>query len=65
VHALGGGGGLVHGASPATGFFASTDGGVTWEMRTSVAGQSFMGRILVDPDAAEHIVAPDMHTEPL
>jgi hypothetical protein len=60
VHALGAGAGVIYGASPAAGVFASTDGGTTWEMRTTDAGQSFMGRILVDPADAEHLVAPDM-----
>jgi len=60
VHALGAGGRVIYGASPAAGVFASTDGGETWQMRTEQAGQSFMGRILVDPEDSDHLVAPDM-----
>ncbi|HEX2032512.1 MAG TPA: sialidase family protein [Actinomycetota bacterium] len=60
IHAVGAGGGVIYAASPAAGVFASTDGGLTWEMRTAQVGQSFMGRILVDPADPEHVVAPDM-----
>jgi len=60
IHALGAGEGVVYAASPAAGVIASTDGGRTWELRTDQAGQGFMGRILVDPQDAQHIVAPDM-----
>lgn len=60
VHALGGGGGVIYAASPQVGVFASTDGRKTWEVRSRRAGQSFMGRILVDPADPEHILAPDM-----
>ena len=60
IHALGAGGGVLYAASPQIGVFASTDGGRTWEVRTDRVGQGFMGRILVDPDDPEHVVAPDM-----
>lgn len=60
IHALGAGDGVIYAASPAAGVFASTDGGAIWEMRTEQAGQSFMGRIVVDPGDPEHLVAPDM-----
>jgi hypothetical protein len=60
VHALGAGEGVIYGASPAAGVFASTDGGTTWQLRTGEVGQSFMGRILVDPADPDHLIAPDM-----
>jgi photosystem II stability/assembly factor-like uncharacterized protein len=60
IHAVGAEGGVIYAASPQVGVFASLDGGRTWEVRTQQAGQSFMGRILVDPGDAEHLVAPDM-----
>lgn len=60
VHALGAGGDLIYAASPGAGVFASIDGGRSWEMRTQEAGQSFMGRILVDPEDPERLIAPDV-----
>jgi photosystem II stability/assembly factor-like uncharacterized protein len=60
LHALGAGDGVIYAASPAAGFIASTDGGATWEVRNEEAGGAFMGRILVDPSDAEHIIGPDM-----
>lgn len=60
IHALGAGGGVVYAASPAVGVLASTDDGRSWEIRTDQVGGAFMGRILVDPEDADHIVAPDM-----
>lgn len=60
IHALGAGEGLIYGASPAAGVFASTDGGESWEIRSDEAGRSFMGPILVDPSDPERLLAPDM-----
>lgn len=60
IHALGGEGEVVYAASPQVGVLSSRDGGATWEIVTEEAGQSFMGRILVDPDDTAHLVAPDM-----
>lgn len=60
IHALGAGEGVIYAASPAAGVFASTDGGASWEVRTGQVGQSFMGRIVVDPRDPEHLLAPDM-----
>ncbi len=60
VHALGAGPGMVYGASPQAGVFVSTDGGSSWTVRTTAAGQSFMGRILVDPLDPDHVIAPDL-----
>lgn len=60
VHALGGAGNVLYLASPQSGVMASTDGGKTWEPRTTQAGQSFMGTILVDPNDTDRLIAPDM-----
>lgn len=60
IHALGGGGGMIYAASPQAGVFASTDGRKSWEVRNPRAGRSFMGRILVNHQNADHILAPDM-----
>lgn len=62
LHAIGAGpdGGVIYAASPQVGVFASTDGGRTWETRTDEVGRAFMGRILVDPEDPDHVVAPDM-----
>lgn len=60
VHALGAGGGVIYGASPGAGFFASTDGGETWTVRNEEVGRGFMGKILVNPNDPDHVVAPDM-----
>ncbi len=60
IHALGAGVGVVFAASPAAGFIASTDAGESWEVRNEEVGGAFMGKILVDPEDPEHVVAPDM-----
>ena len=60
IHALGSGEGVIYAASPQLGVFASTDSGVSWEVRTDQVGQAFMGSILVDPRDPDHLVAPDM-----
>lgn len=60
VHALGSAGDVVYAASAQSGVLASTDGGLTWEIRNATAGQSFMGTMLVDPEDAERVIAPDM-----
>src|SRR5207249_4212225 len=62
IHALGGTQQVLYAASPAAGVLASNDDGGHWEVRSSRAGQSFMGRILVDPASADHLVASDMST---
>ncbi|MBI2167942.1 MAG: exo-alpha-sialidase [Actinobacteria bacterium] len=61
-HAIGASpdGSVIYAGSPPVGVFASTDGGRTWETRSEEAGRSFMGRILVDPADADHVVAPDL-----
>lgn len=60
VHALGAGRGVIYGASPAAGVFASTDDGKTWDLHTGEVGHSFMGRILVDPEDPDRLIATDM-----
>jgi len=60
VHALGGAGNVLYLASPQQGVMASTDGGKTWEARSTQTGQSFMGTILVDPNDTDRLIAPDM-----
>lgn len=55
---------VLYAASPAVGFFASTDGGKTWEVRTDRAGFSFFGRIVVDPADPEHLLVADAANGP-
>lgn len=57
IHALGAGGGVVYAGSPAVGLFASSDGGNSWEVINPRQGQTFFGRILVDPNDRQHLVA--------
>ncbi|CAN5153944.1 hypothetical protein BH20ACT24_BH20ACT24_03810 [soil metagenome] len=60
IHALGAGADVIYAASPQVGVFVSTDAGGSWTIRTTQVGHGFMGRILVDPEDSEHILAPDM-----
>jgi photosystem II stability/assembly factor-like uncharacterized protein len=60
IHALGAGEDVIYAGSPAAGVLASTDQGASWEIRSEEAGRAFMGRILVDPQDHDHLVAPDM-----
>lgn len=60
LHGLGGSDDVLYASSPAIGVIASLDGGRTWEVRTTEAGQTFMGSILVDPKDSDHVLAPDM-----
>lgn len=64
LHALGAGGGTVYAAGPRAGVIASTDGGATWQTRTTTVGQSFFGRILVDDDATT-LIASDAQSGPM
>ena len=59
VHAFGAGGSTLYAAGPAIGVIASSDGGRTWQARTTDAGQAFFGRILTGPDDDQHLVAAD------
>ena len=60
IHALGAGGDTVYAASPGAGLLVSDDAGASWQVASEDAGQGFMGRILVDPEDPQHLVAPDM-----
>jgi len=62
VHALGGTGNTLYLGSPQAGLLASTDGGLSWQVRNAAAGRSFMGTILVDPTKPARLIAPDMST---
>lgn len=64
VHSFGAGHGVLYAAGPNIGVAASTDGGDTWEHRATNAGQAFFGRILVDPDDADHVIAADAQAGP-
>ena len=64
VHAFGAGGATLYAAGPAIGVIASSDGGRTWDARTSDAGQAFFGRILTGPDDDQHLVAADARSGP-
>ena len=60
VHAFGSSGQTLYAAGPGLGVAGSIDGGVTWTTLTSASGQSFFGRILVDPVDPAHLVAADV-----
>jgi photosystem II stability/assembly factor-like uncharacterized protein len=60
VHAIGGTGSTLYGASPVVGVFGSTDGGASWQVITTEIGHSYFGRILVDADDPTHVVAADV-----
>lgn len=58
VHAFGAGKGVLYGAAPPVGMFASTDGGENWRV-VGGQGRSFFGQILVDPGDPRHLIAAD------
>ncbi len=58
VHAFGGVDGTLYGAGPGAGVFAGAPE-TGWEIRSSAVGQSFFGRILVDPADTDHLLAAD------
>jgi photosystem II stability/assembly factor-like uncharacterized protein len=60
IHSLGGSGDLLYAGSPGAGFLVSLDGGTTWNVVNPQVGQSFMGRIQVDPRDPEHAITTDM-----
>nr|MBA2599468.1 hypothetical protein [Actinomycetota bacterium] len=60
VHALGAGQEVIYAGLAGAGTFGSTDGGQSWEQRSQEYGGAFMGRIQVDPENDEHLLAPDM-----
>jgi photosystem II stability/assembly factor-like uncharacterized protein len=59
LHSFGVGKGILYAASPAAGFFASTDEAETWRVVNSNRGRSFFGRMLVDSTNPDHLVAAD------
>jgi photosystem II stability/assembly factor-like uncharacterized protein len=65
VHSFGAGPTTLYGGSPAVGVFTSTDGGASWHVITADAGQSFFGRILVDSDDQQHLIAADAQGGPV
>ena len=60
VHAFGSAGQTLYAAGPGLGVAGSTDGGATWTTLTAASGQSFFGRILIDPADPQHLVAADV-----
>ena len=60
VHAFGSGGQSLYAAGPGLGVAGSTDDGMTWTTLSSASGQSFFGRILIDPVDPAHLVAADV-----
>ena len=60
VHAFGSSGQTLYAAGPGLGVAGSTDGGARWTKLTSASGQSFFGRILIDPVDPRHLVAADV-----
>lgn len=65
IHALGAGQGVIYAAGPNVGVIASRDGGATWQSITTSDGQSFFGRILVDPDDPQRLIAADAARGPV
>ena len=59
IHALGGSAEVLYAAGPGVGFVKSTDDATTWTNASESVGQSFFGRILVDPNDVNHVVAAD------
>ena len=59
LHAFGGNDEVLYGATPAVGVIASAPDQQDWEERSDSVGQSFFGRIVVDPDDPERLTAAD------
>lgn len=59
IHAFGGNAKVLYAAGPGVGVLRSGDDGTSWTVASSTVGQSFFGRILVDPNDVNHIVATD------
>lgn len=60
VHAFGASDGAIYAAGPGIGVATSTDDGISWKILTSEAGHAFFGRILVDPNDSDHLIAADV-----
>lgn len=62
LHAFGAGDGVLYAASPAVGVITSEDAGDSWEVATADAGRAFFGRIVVDPNDGDHLLAADVQS---
>ena len=60
VHAFGAGDKAIYAAGPGIGVASSTDDGVSWKTLSTEAGHAFFGRILVDPNDSDHLIAADV-----
>jgi photosystem II stability/assembly factor-like uncharacterized protein len=65
MHSFGAGRSTLYGAGPRLGVVASTDVGRSWQQRAADAGNAFFGRILVDPDDDNHLIAADAQAGPV
>jgi len=65
VHAFGAGATTLYGAAAGVGVFSSTDRGATWTTVSADPGAAFFGRILVNADDEQHLVAADARTGPV
>ncbi len=59
LHALGGTDDLLYAAGPSVGVSVRTEPDGPWEQRTAQTGESFFGRILVDPTEPDQMIAAD------
>ena len=60
VHAFGAGDTAIYAAGPGIGVATSMDSGTSWTVLTAEVGQAFFGRILVDPNDPDHLIAADV-----
>ena len=60
VHAFGAGDTTIYAAGPGIGVASSTDSGISWTTLTTDTGHAFFGRILVDPNDPDHLIAADV-----
>jgi len=65
LHAFGAGGDTLYGAAAGVGVFTSGDRGGTWQMASTDPSRAFFGRILVDADDEQHLVAADARSGPV
>lgn len=59
IHALGGDDRVMYAAGPGIGFIKSVDDAASWITVSATSGQSFFGRVLVDPRDVNHVVVTD------
>ncbi|MGH9136476.1 MAG: WD40/YVTN/BNR-like repeat-containing protein [Acidimicrobiales bacterium] len=62
LHALGGAGDVLYAAGPGVGVIARSGLDGSWDQRTDQTGHAFFGRIAVDPDDTDRLVAADAST---